>query len=184
MTKANTKILIVALRQNRRDTGCVPAEKPQTHYSMQNTISPIASLSLPSISPVFPKFNFKPIVCVVTGAGRPGITRQEALNAAAARLGGSTLQESLGSTHAANLTRRRGPNRQQKHWETERYGTGTGGVTKRNDNDTGKLGPLGEQAEPFDTQGERGNGGDTADVFNGFLLEETLLGSEGGDLVR
>lgn len=42
------------------------------------------------------QFNFTPITCLVTGAGRPGVVRQDALEAAASRLGKATLEDSLG----------------------------------------------------------------------------------------
>lgn len=56
------------------------------------------------------QFNFTPIVCVVTGAGRPGVVREAALDATASNLAeDNALQDSLGpcrSSHARAQARR------------------------------------------------------------------------------
>ena len=57
------------------------------------------------------KFNFKPVVCVITGSGRPGAVRQAELEAAASRLGGTILGDSLG---------RAGPGKYSNHLRARR----------------------------------------------------------------
>lgn len=58
------------------------------------------------------KFNFTPIICIVTGAGRPGLIRQHSLDAAASRLGEEILRDSLGA--ACHTVRRVREVRQSK----------------------------------------------------------------------
>lgn len=73
------------------------------------------------------QFNFKPITCVITGAARPGIIRQRALEAAAFRLGKDTLEDSLGSAAACHKLAGASPS----------YGGGCGGGSGT----TARLGP-------------------------------------------
>lgn len=76
-------------------------------------------------SPPFHQFNFTPIECTVTGAGRPGLVREDTLNETALTLDeDNTLRDSLGptaSSHAKAQARKlRGQNARDRQHRQER----------------------------------------------------------------
>lgn len=86
---------------------------------------PIPRLPILLHASLFHQFNFTPIECTVTGAGRPGVVREATLNATASALDeDNTLRDSLGptaSSHAKAQARKlRGQNARHRQHQQER----------------------------------------------------------------
>lgn len=137
------------------------------------------------------KFNFKPIVCVVTGAGRPGVVRQDALYAAASHLGGDTLEKSLGEAgRAKNTLSRRREQRGRNVGRGDGAGRPMGGIsgaTASNDegairgrrdggNGNERLMSMAGVCGKYDGS----DGGDDTAVFESF----EMAADQGADMVR
>ncbi|CAN0008939.1 unnamed protein product [Ectocarpus sp. 6 AP-2014] len=89
------------------------------------------------------QFNFTPIVCVVTGAGRPGVVREAALDATASNLAeDNALQDSLGpcrsSRARAQARRLRGERDREGQHHRQQHRRGRDAGSKRSSN-TGKT---------------------------------------------
>ncbi|CAM9368319.1 unnamed protein product [Ectocarpus fasciculatus] len=103
VTKSHPHFKIGPLR------GMVPANGAVEVY-IEHTPVNASSAEMHLLVSVSQQFNFTPIVCVVTGAGRPGVVREAALDATASNLAeDNALQDSLGpcrSSHARAQARR------------------------------------------------------------------------------